>query len=262
MKIKKTTMKTIITMLLVIVTINAQAQKKEKLPLPLYIKGGLNANNVKISNNGSISQAQGIGINGSIGLETVIPIVKYEVINRLSLNPSIMYNPTSYKPSTNFDNTTYTQIQNVRVNYLTAEFPVNYNIHWKVFRSDENKKGISPLFIGVGPYFSYALSGKYKTLGIVNNQSVYGSQKMSFGNGINNNRTTTDAGLVIKTGLDIGFIRFVLQKNIGLKNVYPKDRIVNGNVIKTRGFYSTISYAFYRGKDEGLSKKRKKSHFF
>lgn len=256
-------MKQIITMLLVIVTINAQAQKKEKLPLPLYVKGGLNANNVKISNNSSISQAQGICINGSIGLETELPFVKGKEGKGLSLNPSLLYNPTTYTPSTNFNTTTYKQIQKVRVNYITAELPINYNFNFKLLMGDVfSSKDLAPFFLGIGPYFSYALSGRYKTLGIENNQSVYGQEKMSFGNSINDNRTKTDAGILIKLGINILHFRLALQKNIGLVNVYPKDRIVNGNVIKTRGFYSTISYALNRGKEEGLSKKRKKSHFF
>ncbi len=242
-------MKQTICMLLVFFTLNIQAQKKEKLALPLYIKVGFNLNNVITTNNGSSSK-QGSALNANLGVETVVPIIRYKIINRLSFNPSLQYNPTSYKPSTNFNTTTYVQIQNVRVNYLTVELPICYNINWKsMFQNSENKKGISPLFVGIGPYFSYALSGKYKTLGIANNQSVYGQQKMSFGNGVNDNRTRFDAGYVIKAGMDFMRFRLVLQKNIGLVNVYPKDRIVNGNSIVTRGLYFTLSYTFSKFKN-------------
>ena len=241
-------MKQTICILLVFFTINIQAQKKAKMQIPLYVKAGFNMNNVKTSNNGS-SNKQGGALNANLGIETVIPVIKYKAINRLSFNPSIQYNPTSYKPSTNFNPINNTQIQNVRVNYLTIELPICYNIRSRAFQNSYNERGVSPLFIGIGPYFSYALSGKYKTLGIASNQSVYGQQKMAFGNSVNDNRTKFDAGYVIKAGMDFMRFRLALQKNIGIANVYPKDIIVNGNSIVTRGFYATFSYTFSKFKN-------------
>lgn len=239
-------MKKIISILLIGFTINTQAQKKEKTELPLFIKVGFGVNKIKTSDNyNSNGTYSSIALNATIGAETEFALLKGKNGNRISINPSVIYNPTTYKPSTNYDPITNTQVQKVTVQYIILEFPIKYNCALKLLMGDAfSREKMAPFFFGIGPYFSYALFGKYKTLSVAGGQSIYAKHNMSFGNSISDNRTKLDAGYIIKTGIDFGHFKLALQKNIGLLNVYPKDRIVIGNSIRTKGFSFTISYIF------------------
>lgn len=118
------------------------------------------------------------------------------------------------------------------------DVPLALEYHYSLGKDFMDEKGAYPFFIGAGAYGGYAVAGKY-TDKYTNDPSV----KMKFGESVTDNRSATDYGLNFVAGLTVnnwGFgnfktkLRFGLQKQVGLKNVVPKDRQAGGNEIKLR----------------------------
>ena len=118
------------------------------------------------------------------------------------------------------------------------DIPAALEYHYSLFKDMKDGKDDYPFFIGAGLYGGFAVAGKY-TDKYLNDPSV----KIKFGESATDNRSKTDYGLNFVAGLSIndwGFgnfktnVRFGLQKQVGLKNVVPKDRQTGGNEIKLR----------------------------
>ncbi len=220
-------MKKIILIFVFLCSIAAQAQYK----LPLYLRVEMNQSNVKNSDD-RIQKGPG-AINLGAGIETIIPLIKGKTANLFALDPSVSYMPTGYKTN----NSTY----KVKVNYIAVSLPLIYVSNFGIIQKlmgfhSVNTDDEYKLFFGAGPYFNYAVSGKFMLT------SIDDYKKMSFGNGVNDNRKTTDAGVAIKAGIKIPRCLVGIQKNIGTANVIPNDRRSNGNYIKTRSFIFSVSY--------------------
>jgi hypothetical protein len=188
--------------------------------LPFCIKASFGYSKVK--NN---TTPTGSGFTYGMGIETFLPISKKE--NQLLLNPSLDYNSTGYDVNVSFSSNT----DKVRVNYVVLAMPVVFNANPHLFEEESNS-----LLIGIGPFVGYATSGKFNTY----TNSDY--TKMSFGNGTTANRKATDAGITFKLGITMGKTSFNIQKNTGLMNVMPKDRISNGEYIRTKNFMFQLTY--------------------
>ena len=125
------------------------------------------------------------------------------------------------------------------------DIPVSIEYHYSLFKDMKDERGDYPFFIGAGLYGGFAVAGKY-TDKYLNDPSV----KIKFGESAADNRSRTDYGLNFVAGMTIndwGFgkfktkLRFGLQKQVGLKNVVPKDRQTGGSEIKLRNLSAFIA---------------------
>ena len=203
-------------LLISLATVATHAQTK----LPVCIKASFGYSKVKNNVNPTSS-----GFTYGLGLETFLSLSPKE--KTILLNPSLDYNLTGYEVNASFS----TNTDQVKVNYVVLAMPIVFNANPHLFEAESNS-----LLIGVGPFVGFATSGKFNTKA----NSDY--TKMTFGNGTNANRKATDAGITFKVGLTIGRTCFNLQKNTGLMNVMPKDRITNGESIKTKNFMFQVTY--------------------
>jgi hypothetical protein len=194
----------------------ASAQSK----LPVCIKASFGYSKVKTN----VTPA-GSDFTYGIGLETFLPLSPKE--KQVLLNPSLDYNSTGYDVGASLSSNT----DKVRVNYVVLAMPVVLNLNPHLFEPESNS-----LLIGIGPFVGFATSGKFNT----NSNSEY--KKMSFGNGSTANRKALDAGIAFKLGVTMGKTCFNIQKNTGLLNVIPNDRITNNEYIKTKNFMFQVTY--------------------
>lgn len=140
-------------------------------------------------------------------------------------------------PTVNFRG--YTGLVTVKPTYL--DVPVCFE-----FSLDENEKH---MFLGLGGYYGYTLSGKYKnTLTVTGNTDW---QKMSFGESAEDNRSKTDYGALINIGAYFptysGAVKAGIQFMKGLKNVVPEARQGEdiNNDIKLRSIKAYIEFSVF-----------------
>ena len=207
-------MKKILTIGFIIANFSSQAQK---IILPFLIKGDFGSSNVK-TNIGKGSSTFALGV----GAETFFKLKSIKNDVQLIANPNLSYLSTGYKTILGGE---------VKVNYLSMGLPICYEVFGLKF---SNHMG---LILGAGPYINVALNGKFKNLASDN------FKNMSFGNSNADNRKSTDIGLLIKSAVRVRKLYMGLQYKVGLSNVIPKDRINNGNFIKTRNFLFYASYS-------------------
>lgn len=188
--------------------------------LPVCIKASFGYSKVKNNVNPTSS-----GFTYGVGVETFLSLSPKE--KQFLLNPSLDYNSTGYEVSASFA----TNTDQVKVNYVVLAMPVVFNGNPHLFEKESNS-----LLIGIGPFVGFATSGKFNTKA----NSDY--TKMSFGNDITANRKAVDAGITFKLGVTMGKTCFNIQKNTGLMNVMPKERISNGEYIRTKNFMFQVTY--------------------
>ena len=207
-------MKKIFSLLLVANVLNTNAQFKN---IPILIKGDFGSSNVK-TNSGKGSSTFALGV----GAETFFKLKGIKNDAQLVVNPNLSYIGTGYKTIVGGE---------IKVNYLLIGLPICYEVFGLKSSNDMG------LIIGAGPYVNVALNGKFKNLASDN------FKKMSFGNSNADNRKSADVGLIIKSAVRVKKLYMGLQYNVGLSNVIPKDRISNGNFIKTRNLLFYASYS-------------------
>lgn len=188
--------------------------------LPVCIKASFGYSKVKNNVNPTSS-----GFTYGLGVETFLSLAAKD--KSILLNPSLDYNLTGYEVNASFNSNT----DKVKVNYVVLALPVLFNANSHLFEDESNS-----FLIGVGPFVGFATAGKFNT----KSNSDY--TKMSFGNDVTANRRAMDAGITYKVGLTVGRTCFNLQKNTGLINVIPKDRISNGESLKTKNFMFQVTY--------------------
>jgi len=209
---EKQKMKKLLLIALVMTNVHAYSQKN----IPVLIKADFGPSNVKYEKGRADA-----GFLFGIGLETYLPLIGTKDGSYIVLNPGVSFQKTGYEPGVG---------QKVKVNYINVVAPVLFKFGPGL--GSESPAGI----IGVGPFVSYALSGKFNLLG-------QDDRKMAFGNGLDDNRKAYDAGLVLKAGYQIKRVALTIQKNIGFVNLIPKERIANGSTIKSRNFMFSLAYA-------------------
>jgi Outer membrane protein beta-barrel domain len=185
---------------------------------PVYLKADFGSSNVK-TNGGKGNGDFALGI----GLESYMGIKKLKNAT-LALNPVLSYLKTGYEN---------TGGGKVIVNYIHLAVPVSFVIN------PPGTKEEMGLAFGAGPFVGFAASGKFKVL------SIDPFKKMSFGNGLADNRKTIDAGLTLKSSVRVKKLNLGIQYNIGLTNLIPDDRITNGAYIKSKNFLFYASYAIF-----------------
>ncbi|MES2429693.1 MAG: hypothetical protein V4556_02075 [Bacteroidota bacterium] len=200
-------MKQAILSIFLLSSIITQAQK-----IPLYLRADFGRSNVKTSSGkGSFKFATAVGV------ETFLNFLNLEKDVDLSINPNLSLLRTGYQPQAGGD---------VVVNYISLGLPVSI-----VFGAEEG--GFN---FGAGPFFNFVRSGKFRSY------SIDDYRPMKFGNTTDDNRTTTDAGILFKGAVRVKKLYIGLQNNIGLSNLIPKDRITNGSYIKSRNFLFYMAY--------------------
>ena len=209
-------MKTMLSIALIFCTTLATAQKN-----PIYLKADFGSSNVKTnSGKGNSDFAFGIGV------ESYAAIKKLKNVT-LAVNPILSYLKTGYETTVG---------GKVIVNYIVVAAPVCFVVN------PPNSGEEMGLAFGAGPFVAVAASGKFKVL------SVDPFKKMSFGNGLADNRKSIDAGLTLKSTLRVQKLNLGLQYNIGISNLVPQDRITSGSYIKSKNFLFYASYGISGGK--------------
>lgn len=204
-------MKKIVSILFVITALNLNALSQNFMTL--------------ITMNGGFSGSQGKDSKLSSGLGLDFD---------LALSERVHFN---VMPTLNFRG--YTGMVTVKPTYI--DFPVCFQ-----FSLDENEKH---MFLGLGGYYGYALSGKYKnTLTVTGNTDW---QKMTFGESAEDYQSKTDYGALLNIGGFFptykGAIKAGIQFMAGLKNVVPEARQedeINNN-IKLRSIKAYIEFSVF-----------------
>jgi hypothetical protein len=126
-------------------------------------------------------------------------VIEFPFLGKLSLQPGLILNGHAGNLGSGVDKVTY--------NLMYAEVPLNI-----LGRAD---LGIGSFYLGGGPYAAYALSGKIKSSGI--------SEKIKFGNTVDDIMKPTDYGINLLTGLDLkGGLSLGLGYKLGLSDNAPK----------------------------------------
>lgn len=188
---------------------------------PVYLKGDFGSSNVK-TNGGKGNGDFAFGI----GLESYVGIKKLKNAT-LALNPVVSYLKTGYETTVG---------GKIIVNYINVALPVSFVVNPP---NGGEEMGIA---FGAGPFVGVAASGKFKVL------TTDPFKKMSFGNGLADNRKAIDAGLTLKSSVRVKKLNLGIQYNIGLTNLIPDDRITNGAYIKSKNFLFYASYAIFGAK--------------
>lgn len=139
-----------------------------------------------------------------------------------------------------YENTQY----KVRATYLELPINIEYSMGLRALMGFDKfeKNGKKPFFFGAGVYAGYAIAGKY----IDKYQIGDPSTKIKFGEASTDQRSKTDFGLNFTLGMLIpafkSVMRFGLQKQVGLKNVIPKNRQANDGEMQLKNFNFFIAY--------------------
>ena len=132
----------------------------------------------------------------------------------------------------------------VRATYLEVPINIEYSMGLRGLIGFDKfeKKDKKPFFFGAGVYAGYAIGGKY----IDKYQIGDPSTKIKFGEALTDQRSKTDYGLNFTLGMLLpafnSLVRFGLQKQVGLKNVVPKNRQAKDGEIKLKNFSLFIAY--------------------
>ncbi len=135
----------------------------------------------------------------------------------------------------------------VRVAYLDIPVGIEFGFAARaLFGFDKFEKGAEkPFFFGAGVYEGIAVSGKY-TDKYFSDPSV----KIKFGESATDQRSRTDYGLIFNLGMRFpvgkSYVRFGLQKQVGLKNVMPSARQAKDGSLKTSNFSFFVAYDISR----------------
>lgn len=159
---------------------------------------------VGLSVNGGFAKAQGYSSNFSKGIGVNLEQRLGEKV-RFVVIPTL--NSRGYNGNLG--------VSTVKVNYVDIPVQLQFDL----------AESSRPVYLGLGGYYGFALSGKYKS-----NLTASGDlewHEMTFGEDAASNRSKTDYGLII----DIGgrfptyshYVKVGIQTMFGLKNVAPKE---------------------------------------
>ena len=149
---------------------------------------------------------------------------EYAFSNKLSVQPSVLFATQGYQNGSMFDDV----MLRLNVNYI--QIPVNVNITIK----DWDEKG--KLLLQAGPYFGYALSGKFK----VKAKKEKEKEKIEIGS--NGYIKSSDFGLGLGAALRADNSQVGLGINIGLANISPN----SSYNMKNFGFW--VNWIYFFGK--------------
>lgn len=210
-----------ITALLIAVVITTAAQK-----IQIGISAGINSASM-------VAHASGISVHsdGRIGIMFGLT-GDVQVAERFSIQPAVNFVQKGYKYKETDVNYVYTD--EIRVNYL--EIPINV-----IFRPQTPKV---QFFMGAGPSFAFALSGKEKE----NDNGTIDEWDLSFGSDENNDdMKAVDFGLNFLAGIQLPIgLSFAINYNLGLSNLVPGSN-VDGS-IKNNYVGFGIGYMFHGNK--------------
>jgi hypothetical protein len=210
---------TVACMLFITLFNTAHAQKK----IAVYVAGNFGLASAKLQPSGSTTITS--KLSGGIGLH-----LSGQLTKRFFIVAQPAINSRGYVSSN--------AVNKYDVSTTYIDIPAAIEYHYSLFKDMKDERGEYPFFIGAGLYGGFAIAGKYVDK-YLNNPSV----KIKFGESATDNRSKTDYGLNFVAGMTIndwGFgkfktaLRFGVQKQVGIKNVVPKDRQPGGNEIKLR----------------------------
>jgi len=209
------------TALLITVVLIAGAQKNK-----IGISAGINTANM-VAHYGGVSEHTDGKIGIVFGVNYNIPIAE-----QFSIQPALNFVQKGYKYKETDVNYVYSD--EIRINYL--ELPVNV-----LFRPRMQN---TQFFIGAGPSFAFALSGKEKE----NDNGTIDEFDLSFGsNEDNDDMKAVDFGMNFLTGIELtNGMSFSINYNLGLTNLVPGSDL-DGS-IKNNYFGFKIGYTFHEKK--------------
>lgn len=206
----------LIPAILLLASTTGNTQGRSDMRPRFGIKGGFNAANITINDDGDINDKKSVG-SFHVGAYADLPLLPI-----LSIQPGVMLSGKGSKYVIgDKDDDTYTEVS-TRPLYL--EIPVNAVV--KIPLSEGFK-----LFAGAGPYGAVGIGGKNKVEGKLAGLSFSEEESITYGNddpqsGSNGGTFSGDLkrfdfGLNVLAGLEIS--RFTLNANygIGLVNIKP-----------------------------------------
>jgi len=188
----------------------------EKFPPRIGFKAGLNAANMSIDNEGSISNKRSVP-SWHVGVYVDIPLMPI-----VSLQPAILLNGKGSKYTIgDKEGNTYTEIS---TKPLYVEVPVNLIIKLPL----PNKV---KLFAGAGPYMAIGVGGKNSMDGKLLGASFSNDDAIEYsnddpttgsnGSAYNGNLKRFDFGLNVLAGLEISHLTLNANYGYGLVNIKP-----------------------------------------
>src|SRR5678809_1504950 len=166
--VKRLAVMTSVVTTLLAVNVNAQTNSATatKPPVSFSIKGGYNAANISVHNDGSVNDAKALStFNAGIGVD--IPVASI-----LSVQTGLMLNGQGSKTNTIVDDENYVK---TKFNPLYLQLPVNLVAKFPV--SDNAR-----FFVGAGPYAEMGIGGKTKTETSVLGVKSSSSENIKFDN--------------------------------------------------------------------------------
>lgn len=195
-----------------LIAVNVKAQNisstATKPPVSFYIKGGYNAANISVKNDGSVNDAKALStFNAGVGVD--IPVASV-----LSVQTGLMLNGQGAKSTSKIDEDNYVK---TKFNPLYLQIPANLVV--KVPIADNAK-----FFVGAGPYAQMGIGGKTKTETSVLGTKSTTSENIKFDNddpttgdeeGARYDRLKRfDLGINALAGVEVD--RFTIGANYGL----------------------------------------------
>lgn len=190
--------------------------------VPVVLNAFVGTSNVIVSEN---RQNFGFCYGGGLTTYLRLPIKSAG----LFLEPSADYLLTGY--------TSTSSVYKVRVNYGIGSLLLMYSIdpRWRLKRGEDEMT----LLIGGGPYLGMATKGKF------NYDVDLDFRTMTFGDGLTDNRAKYDGGLALKAGIGFSGGTMSIQRNYGLRNVMPGERVAQSGNIFTRNFMAQVSFLLF-----------------
>lgn len=154
-------------------------------------------------------------------------IVDYAFTDAFSIQPGLLLSGKGFKYTETEDGDTYKDW--LKLNYL--EIPINI-----VYKHDI---GNMIIYGAAGPYFGFAIGGKWKYEYEEDGDSDSGSTDVKFGDGENDDGIKRgDFGLNIGTGVEINSFQIGINYGLGLSNIsYSEKSIVKNNVFSISACY-------------------------
>jgi hypothetical protein len=219
---------------------NANAQTNStnatKPPVTFSIKGGYNAANISVHNDGSVNDSKALStFNAGVGVD--IPVASI-----LSVQTGLMLNGQGAKTNTIVDDENYVK---TKFNPLYLQLPVSLVAKIPVSSN-------ARFFVGAGPYAEMGIGGKSKTETAVLGVTSSTSEKIKFDNddpttdeeeGAGFNKLKRfDLGINALAGVEVDRFTIGVNYGLGLTDIHSTQNSSDNNKNKYRTFSVGVGF--------------------
>lgn len=224
----------------VLIAVNVKAQNNAaaatKPPVSFYIKGGYNAANISVDNDGSVNEAKALStFNAGVGVD--IPVASV-----LSVQTGLMVNGQGSKTNYIVDDDNYVK---TTFNPLYLQLPVNLVVKFPITET-------ARIYAGAGPYAEMGIGGKAKTELSVLGVKASSSENIKFDNddpttgdeeGARYDRLKRfDYGINALAGVEVDRFTIGMNYGIGLTDIRSADNSNDNEKNKYRTFSVGIGF--------------------